>query len=216
MWAFTKGNANVTMDVRSITDLAKHSASCHQRREVDHLRVQRQGIGLECESRTLSPTGRLMQRKARFLVTALFAALTACSASDSSTGPEPLVKRRDTTMDCQMTATQCGVIQSGINYLKQHLNPDCRMAGIAAQNRYDSPSGAGFVNMPQESNYDMGVLQTPFPSNGYTQVYPKFWNSTDQSPPVTGSLIAHEEIHHLGGGDVGAYALQFACLNPQA
>lgn len=118
-------------------------------------------------------------------------------------------------MDCQMDAVKCGVLQEGIDAMKAHANPECRILGGLAQNRYDAAAGvAGFREEPQVGSYNMGVNTTPY--DNYTNVYPLFWNNPYiGQPQATGALIAHEEKHHQHFGESEAQRVQDTCLNPQ-
>jgi hypothetical protein len=149
----------------------------------------------------------------------VLAITTGCSTSDQSVGPEPphQIRREVFSEDCTLGAEECQQIQRGIDYLRNHANPECRLAGQNAQERFDATSGEGFRSESQPSNHpewDMGVNPNPYPSDGYTLVYPRF-AAQGYTDYATGGLIAHEEVHHLGGNDNSAYSLQNACLNPQ-
>jgi hypothetical protein len=148
----------------------------------------------------------------------MLAIMAGCSTSDDSVGPrlQPQL-RGEVFLNCTLGVEECQQVQRGIDYLKNHANPECRLAGQNAQERYDATSGEGFRSEPQPSahpEWDMGVNQDVFPSDGYTMVYPRFASQgyTDYS---TGALIAHEEVHHLGGDENSAKSLQDDCLNPQ-
>lgn len=148
--------------------------------------------------------------------------LTGCTAPDKSVGPDnfPKLPRREAFENCTLDATQCALIQDGITYLKEHANPICRIAGFSAQNRYDAVSGEGFRDQPQYTGLDMSVYMYPpgnpnYPSDQYTNVYPSFWSGTHTNATDAGALIAHEEVHHVGGSEPGALSTQNACLNSQ-
>lgn len=56
-----------------------------------------------------------------------------------------------------------------------------------------------------------------YPADKYTNVHANFWTSGFTDPGATGGLIAHEEVHHLGGfTENAARSMQDQCLNPQA
>jgi len=116
-----------------------------------------------------------------------------------------------------MTAVQkCALIQAGIDAMKAHANPECRLQGGLAQDRFDADSGtAGFRDQPPYQDKDMSVFTNP--RDGYTNVHPPFWSNPyiDQNQ-ATGALIAHEEKHHQGFGEDEAVRTQDACLNSQA
>jgi hypothetical protein len=158
-------------------------------------------------------------------------ALAGCQRSDDPTAPElklPAGPRFDVqNMDCQLNAQQCAAIQAGIDAMKLHANPVCRMYGGFAQDRYDAASGEGFRNDSQQfrsdgTPLDMGVAYTTSSSgvttySPYTSAYPDFWAGTASTDAVgTGALIAHEEAHHLGYGESYAQSVQNECLNPSS
>lgn len=124
-------------------------------------------------------------------------------------------------MDCQLLPEQCAIIQEGIDYLKNHLNPMCRSMGANAQDRYDAASGAGFRGQsPHDNGYHMSVYTTYpgslYPADAYTNVHSNYWSSGLTGAAAAGGLIAHEEVHHLGGfTENAAVSMQDQCLNPQ-
>lgn len=148
---------------------------------------------------------------------AVLAITAGCGARDDSVGPkQPPQLRRDVFFDCEATEEQCAQIQRGIEYLRRHANPLCNMYANSAQARFNAPQGEGFRNEPPYNDKDMSVYTNPtYPSDGYTNVHPKFW-AGGWSDPATGALIAHEEYHHNGGGETQAVAVQDMCLNQQA
>lgn len=149
------------------------------------------------------------------LIAAAF--LTVAAGCGVPLGPEQdlsdLPRFEIVDMDCQLSATECAIILGGINYLKVHANPLCKIMGTQAEERYDALSGEGFRARPPYGNYDMSVST---PSDGYTNVYPKFWTSGLTDAQSTGALLAHEEAHHLGFGENYALSAQETCLNSQA
>ncbi len=73
--------------------------------------------------------------------------------------------------------------------------------------------GEGFRDWAQYPNADMGLKN---PTDGITRVYPSFWTSGFNAAGETGALIAHDEVHHLGGNEISGNAMQATCLNPQS
>jgi hypothetical protein len=159
-----------------------------------------------------------MRLRSVFFV-ALIAASAGCSASESPAGLEQFRGIAPSDMDCTMSTERCAVIQAGIDYLKAHANSECRAYGTDAQNRFDSVSGDGFRDRAQWGILNMGVETVsptnPAPADGYTNVYPAFWTSGNTNPQSTGSLIAHEEGHHLMLSEAQAQQRQDVCMNPQ-
>ncbi len=127
----------------------------------------------------------------------------------------PEMPRFDSNFDCQMSPERCGVIQRGIDAMKMHANPQCKLLGDRAQDRYDAASGEGFRDQSPWNGLQMSVFTTP--RDGYTNVHPQFWNNEFiNSDQATGALLAHEEMHHQGGDEAEAVKAQDACLNSQA
>lgn len=157
-----------------------------------------------------------MRQLASFCAIGVLALSVGCGSHDDVVAPNQWLYHpgHGASLTCEASPDECAQIQRGIDYLRGHANPMCRLAGQNAQDRYDATSGAGFRDAPQQPGFDMGVLQNPFPSNGYTDVYPSFWNR-NWGTTETGALIAHEEIHHLGMDEPEANRTQDACLNAQ-
>lgn len=136
----------------------------------------------------------------------LLAFAGACSISESPVAPEqdlPELPKFEIFSSCEMFPDDCAIIQAGITYLKEHANAICRVAGYAAQGRYDAESGEGFRYKPQYGDMDMSVYTVGpgswVPADEYTNVYPRFWNSGNTNPQSTGGLIAHEEALNRPG-----------------
>lgn len=150
--------------------------------------------------------------------------VSACSATERSIAPDDSRPRQElVSMDCQLTPSQCSIISAGISYLKEHANPMCRTMGTNAHNRYWAPtgSGEGFRGKPADAQNHMSVYTTfpgsLYPADKYINVHANFWTSGFTDPGATGGLIAHEEVHQLGGfTENAARSMQDQCLNPQA
>jgi hypothetical protein len=160
-----------------------------------------------------------MLRRLTMCVSVAALLLAVGCRSDSPVQPELDVLDRPLFstygMDCQMDAGKCQMLQDGIDTMKEHANPECRVLGGFAQVRFDAAAGvAGYREQPQIGGIDMGVNTNPY--DNYTNVYPSFWNNPYiGQPQATGALIVHEEKHHQYFGETEAQRVQDACLNPQ-
>jgi hypothetical protein len=177
-----------------------------------------------------------VQRLALTII-AFVALLGACQLSKDATGPRDLKLSNQRPhfdvvigSDCQLSPSQCEMIRQGIEYLLQHANISCRLAGQYAQDRLSSSNGSkGYRSKElgsqggQDTNMGVAMWGSTStyshwePVDGYVDVDPGF--SGDWQ--LVGSVLAHEEQHMNGmdGPDhrTGiAWAYQQSCMNPAA
>lgn len=138
--------------------------------------------------------------------------------------PQPLfeqvdLRRRQNTMDCQLSTSQCHTVLQGIGSLLNHGSAICRDYGQAAWDLYFHPDdgfragdrGSGQAYTKWLVQEDRIVLEE---ENIYLN--PSFFDSS-RSDAQRGAIIAHEMEHLMGNlnddpfSPTSAYAVDQQC-----